>query len=306
MATVTLFCWKWVHLCLKWAQICPKWAQICPKWAHFMPQVNLENLCPKWARIYAPSEPLAAARPSAATTVASREVAGCLAPNGPDHNAALHGDHAAVRDGLHHQPQPWHFGEDAKGQEQGQDAGRPEEGLKGPTWHRAAVASIQGLQGLTKRTLGVCSRRRSAETKGFERQLLVDVPSMWKSLATFGMGAGSRDQHWSGRRFSWFNRHRSDPDSLQVSKVPYPSRLPHHAPDQIWRLWLSRRRPTLQPKDLWTQWRHTEEGGLFFRFLLFFCFPAWLCGFCGFCGWVCGFCGFTMLYRSICLSIYLI
>ena len=132
-----------------------------------------------------------AARPSAATTVASREVAGCLAPNGPDHNAALHGDRAAVRDGLHHQPQPWHSGEDAKGQEQGQDAGRPEEGLKGPTWHRAAVASIQGLQGLTKRTLGVCSRRRSAETKGFERQLLVDVPSMLKSLATFGMGAGS-------------------------------------------------------------------------------------------------------------------
>ena len=26
--------------------------------------------------------------------------------------------------------------------------------------------------------------------------------------------------------------------------------------------------------------------------VMFFCFPAWLCGFCGFCG-------FTMLYLSI-------
>ena len=39
-----------------------------------------------------------------------------------------------------------------------------------------------------------------------------------------------------------------------------------------------------------------NRGAMFMFFLICFCFPAWLCGFCG----------FTMLCLSIYLSIYLI
>ena len=47
------------------------------------------------------------------------EVAGCLVTNGPDDHAALPGNHFAVRDGLHHQPQPWHNGKMPKAKNKG-------------------------------------------------------------------------------------------------------------------------------------------------------------------------------------------
>ena len=158
------------------------------------------------------------ARPSAEEEVSARKAYAGLASHGAGHDPTVPGGDAAVGDRLPYQQKLRSHGEAPKGQE-GQVPGLStfEEDRKGQTWHRAAFASLQGMQRLAKRTLGLCSRRKSAEAARVKGQLLVDLPSVWKSMATCGVGARSGDQRWSGlfRGIPRFSRNREDPDLLQ-------------------------------------------------------------------------------------------
>lgn len=110
--------------------------------------------------------------------------------------AMIREHHASVCHGPHHESQCQTLADQCGGS-QGQDQGIQDR-WQSLTWNRATLASLNYIQNLAVRALRVCARRRSTAPEGRQKLLLADVPGVWKSLGTSGVGAGCGVEHRRG------------------------------------------------------------------------------------------------------------
>ena len=139
------------------------------------------------------------ARPGAEEEVTTGKTHAGLASHGVGNHQVVPGGDVTVGDRLPDKQKQGNHGKAPEGQE-GQVPGPSgvEEDRQRQAWHRAASASLQSMQKLAQRALGLCSRRKPIEAAGVKGQFLVDVPAMWKPMAARGVGTRHGAQRWCG------------------------------------------------------------------------------------------------------------
>ena len=153
------------------------------------------------------------------------EVAGCLVTNGPDDHAALPGNHFAVRDGLHHQPQPWHNGKMPKAKNKGKTPADQKKTSKVRRGIGQPLPRPKACKDWPKEPLQCAHEEDQLRQRGSK-------DSYWWTC----LQCGSRWQRleWepdheisAGAASSGDFRGSTAAEVIQTaSKVPYPSRLP--------------------------------------------------------------------------------